>query len=155
MENNESDSWRELSDMELMSGGISFKKELEKRNVSNVLADEIVSQLLETRDEKNNLIFLFTDGDLAVTAIHVPDESLNGEDGPMLMRGANSKSVIAAFSQSYIRKKVKIVDELEIITGLKKSEADKAWVEELETMATAIMVKMKENPPEAWEELLN
>lgn len=122
MENSESDSWRELSDAELTSGGISLKKELIKRNVGNFLAEEIVSQLLETRDEKNNLIFVFTDGDLAVTAIHVPDESLNGEDGPMLMRGANPKSVIAAFSQSYIRKKVRIVDELEIITGLKKAK---------------------------------
>lgn len=155
MDKFQSEPWKEITDEELESGAELLKAEMTKGNVNKELIDEIINQLQETREENNNLIFLFTDSDWAVTAIHVPDEALNGERGPVLMRGAHPRSIIAAYAQSHVRNKLKMIDGLEIITGLNSENSDEAWIEVLQSMAQEVRIKMKENPPEMWEELLD
>jgi hypothetical protein len=151
------EKWQEIGDDELKSGAEKFRAAMKKEKISNDLIDEIIIQLQETREENNNLIFLFTDKNWAVTAIHVPDEALNGDTGPVLMRGAHPRSIIAAYSQSHIRKKLQEIDDVfEIITGinLHADEADEEWLQELEKMANEVRIKLEQNPPESWEELL-
>jgi len=128
-----------------------------RRKLSPELADEVMTQIEEIQNAWHNIIFLFIDNERAITGIHVPDEALGEEEGPVLMRGAHPNHIIAAFSQSEIRKKIKGCDGIEIITGLDDDRNDSSsdlWVHELELMSEAVMMKLKENPPEQWEDLL-
>lgn len=147
------DPWRELSEDDIKSGAAEFRKILKKTRLSEELQDEVLSQVNELTKEAHNIIFVFSDGDWAITGIHVPDEALGDEEGPVLMRGANPQHIIAAFAQSEIRKKIRSLDELEIITGLQQDDTD-YWAKELECMANSVMLKLKDNPPESWDDLL-
>jgi hypothetical protein len=127
-----------------------FMRLLSSADIDTEIAQEVVSRMEETGIE-NNIIFIFTEEDYVVTAIHVPAESINGEDGPVLMRGAGDKSIIAAFSRELIMRKLDIVEESP--PGLPLI-ADQAWVDELEKMAQEVKIQMQSNPPERWEDLL-
>lgn len=145
--------WKEIDINDINSGAIQFKKELSKLNVDDDLKDELVSQINETANEAHNIIFIFSDNQRVITGIHVPDEALDGDGGPVLMRGANPKHIIAAFSQSNIRKRIQAFDEIEIITGLPR-DGDSGWMNELENMCKDVIVKLRTDPPESWDDLL-
>jgi hypothetical protein len=118
------------------------------------IAHEVADQLSMVDQENNNVIFIFTDDNqLVVTGIHVPAESLNGETGPVLMRGGNDKSIIAAFSRDFIAERLDNVDSVVEKTGLPRA-SDDLWVGELENLAEMVRLEMKANPPESWDELL-
>lgn len=146
-------SWKEIDIDDVNSGASQFKKELSRLNFDQDLKDELVSQINETTNETHNIIFIFSDNEWVITGIHVPDEALDGNEGPILMRGANPKHIIAAFSQSDIRKRIRGFDEIEIITGLPQ-DGDLGWMNELENMCKDVMVKLRTNPPESWDDLL-
>lgn len=145
--------WKEIDVDDIGSGAHQFRKELSKLNLRQDLEEEIISQINEITSETHNIIFVFSDKEWIVTGIHVPDEALDGQESPILMRGANPRHIIAAFSQSEIRKKIRAFDELEIITGLPQ-ESDEGWTHELEHMCEDVMVKLRTNPPESWDDLL-
>jgi hypothetical protein len=118
------------------------------------IAHEVADQLSMVDQDNNNVIFIFTDDNqLVVTGIHVPAESLNGETGPVLMRGGNEKSIIAAFSRDFIAERLENVDSVVEKTGLPRA-SDDLWVGELENLAEMVRLEMKANPPESWDELL-
>jgi hypothetical protein len=118
------------------------------------IAHEVADQLSMVDQENNNIIFIFTDDNqLVVTGIHVPAESLNGETGPVLMRGGHEKSIIAAFSRDFIAERLDNVDSVVEKTGLPRA-SDDLWVGELENLAEMVRLEMKANPPESWDELL-
>jgi len=145
--------WKEIDIDDINSGATQFKKELSRLNVDDDLKDELVSQINETTNEAHNIIFIFSDNQRVITGIHVPDEALDGDGGPVLMRGANPKHIIAAFSQSNIRKRIRAFDEIEIITGLPR-DGDSGWMNELENMCKDVIVKLRTDPPESWDDLL-
>lgn len=147
------DPWKEIDEDDIKSGAHRFREILKQTRLDPSLADEVMTQIGELANERHNIIFVFSDGNWAVTGIHVPDEALGDEEGPVLMRGANPQHIIAAFAQSEIRKKIRSLDELEIITGLPQ-ESDDYWAKELEGMAQSVMLKLKDNPPESWDDLL-
>lgn len=118
------------------------------------IAHEVITQLIEASGEKHNIIFIFTEGDYVVTAIHVPKKAINGDDGPVLLRGATDKSIIAAFSKEYIQSEISIVDAIEEGAGL-IPVGETVWLTKLEKMALAIKMEMDTNPPEKWEDLLS
>jgi hypothetical protein len=127
---------------------------LTNSNVSMDIASEVASQLSLVDEENNNIIFIFTDDNqYVVTGIHVPAEALDGKSGPVLMRGGNEKSIIAAFSRDFIAERLEKVDSVEKKTGL-PGASDVLWVNELESLAEMVRVEMKANPPESWDELL-
>jgi len=136
-----------------------FEKEKLVKMLTNSGADidiahEVANQLSLVDQENNNVIFIFTDDNqLVVTGIHVPAESLNGENGPVLMRGGNEKSIIAAFSRDFIAERLENVDSVQEKTGL-PGASDILWVGELESLAEMVRLEMKNNPPESWDELL-
>ena len=118
------------------------------------IATEVADQLSLVEKENSNIIFIFTDDNqFVVTGIHVPAEALDGKSGPVLMRGGNDKSIIAAFSRDFVAERLETVDSMEKKTGLHGS-SDVLWVEELENLAEMVRIEMKTNPPESWDELL-
>jgi hypothetical protein len=150
------DKWKQIHQLQPMGetpltmDKQEFMRLLNSAEIDTEIAEEVVSRLEETGIE-NNIIFIFTEEDYVVTAIHVPADSIDGEDGPVLMRGARDKSIIAAFSRELIIRKLDIIDDLP--PGLPLI-ADQAWVDELEKMAEAVKIQMSSNPPERWEDLL-
>lgn len=129
-------------------------KLLTNSNVSMDIANEVASQLSMVEEDNNNIIFIFSDeNEYVVTGIHVPAESINGETGPILMRGGNDKSIIAAFSRDFIIEKLEKVDSKEEKTGL-PGIADVQWVNELENLAEMVRIELRANPPASWDDLL-
>lgn len=129
-------------------------KLLTNSNVSMDIANEVASQLSMVEEDDNNIIFIFSDdNEYVVTGIHVPAESINGETGPILMRGGNDKSIIAAFSRDFIIEKLEKVDSKEEKTGL-PGIADVQWVNELENLAEMVRIELRANPPASWDDLL-
>jgi hypothetical protein len=138
--------------------GDKGKKELaevlSKNNVDPELAKELQTQIQETAKNQHNVIFVFTEGTYAITAIHAPKSSLDGREGPVLMPGANDKNIIAAFSDEFIRSKIKTVDLLEENAGL-TGIGDVAWMNELEKLVEIVRLELAANPPDKWESLLD
>lgn len=127
-----------------------FFELIEDSDIDPEIAKEVRARLEETTGD-TNIIFIFTENDYVVTGIHVPGESIDGEDGPVLMRGAGEKSIIAAFSNEHIMRKI---EDLEQSPPGLQSTPDQAWVEELEKMAEDVKILMTTNPPEQWDDLL-
>lgn len=126
---------------------------LKKANLDDELAAEVATQVREAGGEKHNILFVFTEGTYAVTAVHTSRDALDGKDGPVLMRGANERSIIAAYAADYIENLIDKADKLEEETGL-PGFGDTAWMNELEKMADRIKLEMKLNPPASWDDLL-
>ena len=139
------------------SGPLDIKK-IEKTLINSGtspdIAHEVADQLSLVNEDNNNIIFIFSDdNEYVVTGIYVPAEALDGKTGPVLMRGGNEKSIIAAFSRDFIAERLDSVDSIEEKAGL-PGASEILWVGELENLAEMVRVEMKANPPESWEDLL-
>jgi hypothetical protein len=135
-------------------------KKLENHGLSSdiaaLIADQISSSSVELDNRPaNNIIFIFADSDESVvTGIHVPGDALNGEDGPVLMRGSHDKSIIAAFSREFIAGRLRKMESFaEEEAGL-TIESEELWLDELENLADMARIELIRNPPESWEQLL-
>ena len=129
---------------------LEFRQMLVKHGIDDDLASEIISQFNSgIRGEIPNLIFVFTEGEYAVTGIHVPESALEGKDGPILIQGANPKHIIAAFSQSKIRNTINLVDWKEQAAGL-PGISDLSWADELEKLVELVKIEIQNNPPKNW-----
>jgi hypothetical protein len=135
-------------------------KKLENHGLSSdiaaLIADQISSSSVELDNRPaNNIIFIFADSDESVvTGIHVPGDALNGEDGPVLMRGSHDKSIIAAFSREFIAGRLREMESLaEERAGL-PDDSEELWLDELENLADMARIELIRNPPESWEQLL-
>jgi len=135
-------------------------KKLENHGLSSdiaaLIADQISSSSVELDNRPaNNIIFIFADSDESVvTGIHVPGDALNGEDGPVLMRGSHDKSIIAAFSREFIAGRLREMESLaEERAGL-PDDNEELWLDELENLADMARIELIRNPPESWEQLL-
>ena len=129
---------------------------LKKNHISEEIVEEVLEQLEPAIDdfENSDIIFVFTENDdYVVTGIHVPAESLNGQTGPVLMRGKTDNSIIAAFSREFIIERLEKLDSKYNNAGLPVF-ADAAWVSELEQLAEMTMMELRLNPPESWDSLL-
>lgn len=132
----------------------AFVKMLTNSGAELDIATEVANQLSLVDKDNSNIIFIFTDDNqYVVTGIHVPAEALNGQDGPVLMRGGNDKAIVAAFSRDFIATRLEKVDSVEESAGL-RGVSDAMWVNELENLAEMVRVEMRANPPENWDDLL-
>ena len=136
-------------------------KKLKNSGLSSDIAAIMADQILSASDEINNysassIIFIFADNnELVVTGIHVPSDALNGEDGPILMRGANDKSIVAAFSRDFIAERLRQMELLEEESAGLPDELEHTWMAELETLAEMVRIEIARNPPESWDQLLD
>ena len=136
-------------------------KKLKNSGLSSDIAAIMADQILSASDEINNysassIIFIFADNnELVVTGIHVPSDALNGEDGPILMRGANDKSIVAAFSRDFIAERLRQMELLEEESAGLPDELEHTWMAELENLAEMVRIEIARNPPESWDQLLD
>lgn len=142
----------------------AFVNELDISPLDTEIVREVKEQLAEIEDDDSNIIFIFTEGKYVVTGIHVHPAALDGETGPILMRGSTENLIIAAFSRDYVAELLKETDLVgdfeEDTPGLPSgitegmSARDRAWVSRLESMAKLVRLELSSNPPERWEEML-
>ena len=136
-------------------------KKLKNSGLSSDIAAIMADQILSASDEINtysasSIIFIFADNnELVVTGIHVPSDALNGEDGPILMRGANDKSIVAAFSRDFIAERLRQMELLEEESAGLPDELEHTWMAELENLAEMVRIEIARNPPESWDQLLD
>ena len=121
-----------------------FVKFMETQGLSSELATCMYEELQETKEDRHNVIFIASNGELSIKAIHVPESALGGTVGPVLFPTSRPLSIIAAFSRETIQLAMNVIENLE--PGL----AEKCWMELLESMTEAITLEYETNPP-TWE----
>lgn len=104
------------------------------------LAKHVISELSSTQDPSLHIVLVGTDGDFAVTIIHVDRAALGGEDGPVLFPTADGKTIFAAVSRELIDEKFQICE------NLPKELADHEWEDIMEQMMAKVIQLHRENP---------
>jgi hypothetical protein len=137
-----------------VSGSDAFEEMLKKEQMKPELIEEVMEKIAETSEEVHNIIFVFTDNDVAVTGVHVPRSALNGEDGPVIFKNSKENSLTAAFSREYIEERIQRADEVGERAGLGSVIADQVWISELEKIVEEVRMKIETTPPRSWDELL-
>lgn len=134
----------------------SMTSSLAEQSMDLEIAAIVANEIADASSTAENTIFIFTENDYVITGIHVPYEAI-GSDGPVLMRGSNDRSVIAAFSRDKIISMLEKLDLEEETTGLQPDDPahyEKMWVGELEELAQLVRLEMSINPPASWDDLL-
>jgi hypothetical protein len=137
-----------------VSGSDAFEEMLKKEQMKPELIEEVMEKIAETSEEVHNIIFVFTDNDVAVTGVHVPRSALNGEDGPVIFKNSKENSLTAAFSREYIEERIQRADDVGERAGLGSVIADQVWISELEKIVEEVRIKIANTPPRSWDELL-
>jgi len=121
-------------------------------NANSAIVENVLDQLKHVNPEESNVIFIFSEGDDVITAMHTPRENLDGTDGPVLTRGADEHVILAAFSRESVMEIIqKIDEEMEKNPGL-QPWAEEIWLKSLEEMAEAVKLELATNPPPRWED---
>lgn len=118
-----------------------FDKELAAANISPEIRNAVREAIQETEAEQHSVMFIATDGDLAIKAIHVPKSAIMGANGPVLFAGADGHTVIAAWSKEFIE------EHIEIINKKTPNFQDKAWHLFLQWMTEEATLEYHNNPP--------
>ena len=137
-----------------MRSSNAFEEMLKKEQLNPELIEEVMEKIAETSEEVHNIIFVFTDNDVAVTGVHVPRSALNGEDGPVIFKNSKENSLTAAFSREYIEERILRADEVGERAGLGSVVADQVWISELEKIVEEVRIKIETAPLRSWDELL-
>ena len=66
------------------------------------LMDKLAEQMIETQGDGNDVLFCGSDGQTIIKAVHFPRSVLN-EDGPVILPSADSKVILAAFSDEFVQ----------------------------------------------------
>lgn len=137
-----------------VNGSDAFEKMLKKENLKPELIDEVMEKIKETEADVHNIIFVFTDNDIAVTGMHVPRSALNGEDGPVIFKSSKPNSLSAVFAREYIEERIKRADDVGERAGLGSLVADQIWINELERLVEEVRLQVQTASPLDWDELL-
>ena len=121
-----------------------FIKFMDTQGLSSELATCMFEELQETKEDRHNVIFIASDGELSIKAIHVPESALDGTEGPVLFPTSRPMSIIAAFSRETIQLAIDVIENME--PGL----AEECWMQLLQSMTEAITLEYETNPP-TWE----
>lgn len=104
------DEWPDDNPLEASfeMGDGALEDALEQLEIINKdLADIMRDDLQEAMDDKDHTVVMVgTNGDVAVTIIHVPKSALNGRIGPVILPSTNRHRVTAAISQEMVYKKI-------------------------------------------------
>ncbi len=111
------------------------------------VAELMHREIQETRSEGHNVIFIGTDGDKTIKAIHVPSSALGGGSGPVLFAGADDNLIIAAFSNEFMDENASRIDEEE-----PRLRPD-MWLRFMEKLHDMVEDEYADNPP-VWNEVL-
>ena len=134
------------------SGSSKYDEEtFKKKMVEHGVPKETMKTMLEAMDKADkpeySIIFVNTDGDMTVEAIHAPNSAL-GDKGPLvLFPGANKKTLIAAWSREFIEEQLIEIDKMP------EQLRDAAWELFVQWMADKVSSEYAANPP-AWREEL-
>ena len=66
------------------------------------LMDKLAEQMIETQGDGNDVLFCGSDGKTIIKAVHYPRSVLN-DDGPVVLPSADSKVILAAFSDEFVQ----------------------------------------------------
>lgn len=133
------DFYEDLGAYEFDDDGL--EETIKNSNLSPDVAAAMMESLEETKvDGPHPVIFVSTNGEHAIKAIHVPASAIDGFNGPVLFPSANPLTIIAAFSKEYVEAQIERIESLE--PGLQ----DDAWMVCLEKMTEAITLEYENNP---------
>ena len=109
------------------------------------LMDKLAEQMIETQKDGNDVLFCGSDGQTIIKAVHYPRSVLQ-EDGPVILPSADSKVILAAFSDEYVQGSL---DEVRNV--FQDSEVrEHQWEQFLNSLAVKVSRKNAETPDFDW-----
>jgi hypothetical protein len=109
------------------------------------LMDKLAEQMIETQADGNDVLFCGSDGQTIIKAVHYPRSVLQ-EDGPVILPSADSKVILAAFSDEFVQTSL---DEVRnIFPDLEVREHQ--WEQFLNSLAVKVSRKNAETPDFDW-----
>ena len=109
------------------------------------LMDKLAEQMIETQSDGNDVLFCGSDGKTIIKAVHFPRSSL-GSDGPVILPSADSKVILAAFSDEYVQTNL---DEVRNVFQ-DPSVREHQWEQFLNGLATQVSRAHAENGDFDW-----
>ena len=94
----------------------------------------------KTSEAEHSTIFVATNGNVAIEAIHVPAAALNGELME-LFPSSDVHLIIAAWSADFIRSKLDFID------NQPEDTRDSKWAEFVEWMTDKVIEEYEKRPP--------
>ena len=113
------------------------------------LMDKLAEQMVETQKDGNDVLFCGSDGKTIIKAVHFPRSSLGG-DGPVILPSADSKVILAAFSDEYVQENL---DEVRNVFQ-DSSVREHQWEQFLNGLATQVSRAHAESGEFDWTECL-
>ena len=109
------------------------------------LMDKLAEQMMETTSDGNDVLFCGSDGKTIIKAVHYPRSVLQ-EDGPVILPSADSKVILAAFSDEFVQMSL---DEVRnVFQDLEVREHQ--WEQFLNSLAVKVSRKHAETPDFDW-----
>jgi hypothetical protein len=109
------------------------------------LMDKLAEQMMETQKDGSDVLFCGSDGKTIIKAVHYPRSVLQ-EDGPVILPSADSKVILAAFSDEYVQGSL---DEVRnVFQDLEVREHQ--WEQFLNSLAVKVSRKHAETPDFDW-----
>ena len=106
------------------------------------LMDKLAEQMMETTSDGNDVLFC---GKTIIKAVHYPRSVLQ-EDGPVILPSADSKVILAAFSDEFVQMSL---DEVRnVFQDLEVREHQ--WEQFLNSLAVKVSRKHAETPDFDW-----
>ena len=118
----------------------SFEARMLKESVSSPVRNAMAEALDKTSEAEHSTIFVATNGNVAIEAIHVPAAALNGELME-LFPSSDVHLIIAAWSADFIRSKLDFID------NQPEDTRDSKWAEFVEWMTDKVIEEYEKRPP--------
>jgi hypothetical protein len=109
-------------------------------NFDPELRENFLAELRALQENPENVVLLGTDGEFAVTIVHVDAAAIGGADGPVLFPTASKKTIFAAVSRELLQKKVFQLEELP------EEDGNQLWEEFMEELVAQVTSMHKKNP---------
>jgi hypothetical protein len=93
---------------------------------------------------EHNTLFIASCGQYIYKCVYVPEKALDGSQ-PVLFKGAEEKTYIAAYSKEFIEDIIRTTEEIRDI-----KLQDKIWNLQMQEMVEEIAEKVRLEPPSDW-----
>ena len=113
------------------------------------LMDKLAEQMIETQGDGNDVLFCGSDGQTIIKAVHFPRSVLQ-EDGPVILPSADSKVILAAFSDEFVQSNLEEVRNVFQDPEVREHQ----WEQFLNSLAAKVSRAHAESATFDWDEVL-
>ena len=113
------------------------------------LMGKLAEQMIETQGDGNDVLFCGSDGKTIIKAVHYPRSVLK-DDGPVVLPSADSKVILAAFSDEFVQSNLEEVRNVFADPEVREHQ----WEQFLNSLAAKVSRAHAESQDFDWDSVL-